>query len=63
MSYQPDRFVVTAIVRDVDDGEVIAEKVLEPVVLFGCDQLAEWAAIFPGKLAEAIERDPERAAS
>jgi hypothetical protein len=50
----PDRFIVTAIVREVDDdGTVIAERQTEPVVCFSTEQLVEWAGMFPEKLVAA----------
>lgn len=54
MSLRPYKFVVTAIPQVVDDdGNVSGEAQADPVVLFGCDQLMEWAQVFPEKLAAA----------
>lgn len=47
-----DRFVVQAIVRELDeDGGVVAERQVEPVVLFGAEALERWAGEFEEKLA------------
>lgn len=52
MSLRPYKFVVQAVVQKLDeDGNVVDEPSAEPVVLFGCDALAEWARAFPEKLA------------
>jgi hypothetical protein len=59
MSLRPYKFIVQAIVQQVDeDGNVVGELPVgapngDPVVLFGCDQLAEWAEAFPDKLGDA----------
>lgn len=54
----PDRFIVTAIVREVDDdGTVIAERQTEPVVCFSTDQLVAWAGVFPDKLAASLDAE------
>lgn len=52
---KPYKFIVQAVLQrlDDDDGNVLGEAQTEPVVLFGCDQLAAWATEFPAKLAEA----------
>lgn len=51
---KPYKFIVHAIPQKIDaDGNVIGEIQAEPVVLFGCDALGEWAKAFPAKLAEA----------
>lgn len=54
MSLRPYKFVVQAICQQIDDDDnVTGESTTEPAVVFGCDQLAEWAQTFPDKLAEA----------
>jgi len=52
-SLKPYKFAVTAIVQQVDsEGNIVGEVQSEPVVLFGCDMLEQWARSFPTKLAE-----------
>ena len=63
MSLRPYKFIVQAVPQQVDeDGKVVAELTVEPVVVFGCDELAAWANDFPKKLAET-ERLGELSAS
>jgi hypothetical protein len=51
MSLRPYKFVVQAVVQQVDeDGVVLGEAQAEPVVIFGCDELAKWATDFPDNL-------------
>lgn len=52
MTLRPYKFIVQAVVQQVDDEVVTGEATLDPVVVFGCDQLADFAAAFPAKLAE-----------
>ncbi len=59
MSLVPDRFIITAIVREVEDGKVIAERQAEPVAVFSCEQLIEWANQFAERL-ENTDAEPER---
>lgn len=54
MSLVPYKFIVQAVVQQVDkDDNVTGEPQTEPVVLFGCDALEAWARDFPEKLAAA----------
>lgn len=58
MSLISDRFVITAIVREVDeDGTVVAERQAEPVVCFSPAQIVAWAEAFPEKLKDAKVAD------
>lgn len=50
---RPYKFVVQAIAQQIDGEAIVGEVQSEPVVVFGCDSLAEWAADFPAKLAAA----------
>jgi len=53
-SLKPYKFAVTAIVQQVDsEGNIVGEVQSEPVVIFGCAALEQWARDFPTKLAEA----------
>lgn len=52
MTLRPYKFVVQAVVQETDeDGAVIAERPSEPVVVFSCSALEQWAREFPDKLA------------
>lgn len=54
MSYRPYKFLVQAVVQQIDeDGNVTGEAPTEPVTVFGCDALKQWADEFPAKLAVA----------
>lgn len=59
MSLRPYKFIVKAVPQIVDgDGNVVGEEEgVQPVSLFGCDQLAEWAKAFPDKLAAAEAKE------
>lgn len=62
MSLRPYKFIVSPVVQVVDDdGNVIDERTLsgtdesgnpQPIVLYGCDQLVEWAQTFTDALAK-----------
>lgn len=54
---RPYKFVVQAIPQQVDaEGNVVGEAETQPVTLFGCDALEQWARDFPAKLADAEAR-------
>lgn len=58
MNLRPYKFVVTAVAQQIDDdGNVTGEAEAEPVVVYGCAALTEWAEGFPDKLAQAENRD------
>jgi hypothetical protein len=50
---RPYKFVVQAVVQETDADDVTGESTTEPVVLFGCAALEQWARDFPDKLTEA----------
>ena len=52
MSLRPYKFIVQAIVQEVEGDVVVDEKTAEPVTLFGCEAVAQWAQEFKAKLAE-----------
>lgn len=59
MTVKPYKFLVQAIVQQVDDdGNVTGEMSTEQAVVFGCDALEQWARDFPVKLADAAEHQP-----
>lgn len=48
---RPYKFVVQAVVQELDgDDSVITEHPAEPVQLFGCEQLIEYATTFEENL-------------
>lgn len=52
MNLRPYKFVVQAIVQQVDEnGNVVGESPAEPVSIFGCEALSRWADDFPFELA------------
>lgn len=51
MTVRPYKFIVQAVVQEIEDDIVKGEKVSEPVIVFGVDGLEEWAKNFPEKLA------------
>lgn len=54
MTHRPYKFIVHAVVQQVDnDGTVTGEASVEPVTVFGCDALKQWADDFTDRLAEA----------
>lgn len=55
MSLRPYKFVIQAIVQQVEDDTVVGENVSEPVTLFGADAVVEWAESFTDKLAALEE--------
>ena len=56
MSLQPYKFIIQAVAQQIDDnGDVTGEATLEPVIVYGCDRLAEWATAFPDRLASLKE--------
>lgn len=55
---KPYKFVVQAVPQRLDDdGNVIGELETQPVVLFGCEALEQWARDFPVNLAAAAEQN------
>lgn len=59
MRLVPDRFVVTAIVRELDDdNNVVSERQADPAVLFGAKALEQWASDFEALLADAEVAEP-----
>lgn len=55
MSLEPFKFIVQAVLLETDEaGAATGERVCDPVALFGCDQLEQWAREFPAKLAAAV---------
>jgi hypothetical protein len=62
MSLRPYKFIISPVVQQLDDeGDVVGERTLsgtddagnpQPIVLYGCEQLVEWAQTFPDALAE-----------
>lgn len=63
MTLRPYKFVVQAIVQDVDDatGDVVGERASDPITLFGCEAVASWANEFPAQLAGVEKTTPEAA--
>lgn len=58
MSLEVFKFMVQAVVVERDEqGEIIGEKVTEPVALYTAEKLAEWAMRFPDELAK-VENEP-----
>lgn len=55
MPLRPYKFLVQAIAQEHDGDTVTGERASEPVTVFGCDQLEQWARDFPDKLATAAE--------
>lgn len=56
MSLRPYKFIVQAIVQELDDAEVVTgEKEAQPVVVFGVESLVSWANDFPKNLATITE--------
>lgn len=61
---RPYKFIVQAVVQSVDDeGIVVGEQSSNPVELFGCDGLREWADGFTSALAKAEETNDLRGSS
>lgn len=59
LELKPYKFVVQAIVQQTDsEGRVISETAAEPVTIFGCQSLEDWAKDFPHKLKSA-ETEPK----
>jgi hypothetical protein len=53
VSFRPYKFIVQAVLQKVDaEGVVLAEASTEPVVVFGCEALADWASEFTEQLEE-----------
>lgn len=53
-NYRPYKFIVTPVVQVLDaDGNVVDEGQGEPVTVYGCDALEQWAREFPDNLAKA----------
>lgn len=55
MTLRPYKFIVQAVVQQVDGETVVGESAAEPVTLFGADALVAWAEGFDEQLAAAIE--------
>jgi hypothetical protein len=56
---RPYKFVVQAIVQRLDArGNVAGEIAGQPVELFGCDALGEWATTFPDRLVAEVANSP-----
>ena len=58
MTLRPYKFLITPIAQQIDDtgavtGEVTLGNGPQPLVVFGCEALAEFAEKFPDTLAEA----------
>lgn len=54
MTFQPYKFIVQAVIQNLDnEGNVIGESQVEPVVVFGCADLERWARDFSENLEKA----------
>ena len=49
----PYKFVVQAVAQSVEGDVVVGEVVFDPIVVYGCKALEEWAQKYPDALAEA----------
>ena len=59
MTLKPFKFIVTAILLDVDDGgEPAGEVATDPVSIYGAENLERWAREFEANLTELIETRP-----
>jgi len=57
MTLRPYKFVVQAVVQEVDDEDnVTGEVIAEPAIIYGVSSLEQWARDFPEKLASAKEQ-------
>lgn len=55
MTLRPYKFQIVAVVQQVEDDVVVGEQASEPIVVFGCENLAEWAQKFSEQLAAVKE--------
>lgn len=54
---RPFKFTVNAIALAMEDGEPRNEVVLEPVTLYGTDDLVRWAEMFESELAKVAKEN------
>jgi hypothetical protein len=50
VTLRPYKFIVQAVVQETNEDAVVGEQTTEPVTLYGCDALAEWAGKFTERL-------------
>lgn len=55
MSLRPYKFIVQAVVQQIEDDTVVGESASEPVTLFGATAVVEWAESFEDQLAALEE--------
>lgn len=48
---RPYKFIVQAVVQEVEDDVVVGERTTEPAIVFGTEALEAWAQEFTDKLA------------
>lgn len=55
MTLRPYKFIVQAVVQQVENDDVVGEVSAEPVTLFGAQAVVEWAESFADQLAAIKE--------
>lgn len=55
MNLRPYKFIVQAVVQQVEGDDVVGESAAEPVTLFGAQAVVEWAEGFADQLATLEE--------
>lgn len=56
---RPYKFLVSAVVQVIEDDRVVDERETEPMIVFGCDRLEEWARAFPEAIQTAKDGNHE----
>jgi hypothetical protein len=54
---QPYKFIIQAVVQEVEGKTVVGEQVAEPITVFGCEALEKWAREFPETLKSAVTKE------
>lgn len=55
MTLRPYKFIIQAVVQQIEDDAVVGETASDPVTLFGSEAVVEWAESFAEKLAALEE--------